>query len=50
MKWFSSIFPTSYTCYRSLLIIRYIAGVGSGVGRCRKLLSYTVKQMKKNVF
>ena len=39
-----------YTGYCFLLIIRDIVGVDCGGGRCRKLLSYTVQLMKKNVF
>ena len=40
---FSSVFPTSYTRYHFYLVIREIGGVGSGVGRCRKVASYTEK-------
>ena len=36
-------FPTSYTRYHFYLVIKYIGGVGSGVGRCRKVASYTEK-------
>ena len=44
---FLSILSTSYTGYYVYLIIRQIGSVGSGVGRCRKVLFYTVKRLKK---